>query len=101
MVAARSACYAAFHAAHALIIDRTGKVAKSHSGVRSEFGRLSQNTPGLDRTFSTFLAKVYGYKEINDYRVGEGVTVSEAQAHDAIEQATRLVDRIAQILAQS
>jgi uncharacterized protein (UPF0332 family) len=33
-VAARTAYYAAFHAAEAFIIDRTGKVVKTHSGVR-------------------------------------------------------------------
>ena len=34
---ARSAYYAAFHAAQAFIIDRTGKIAKTHSGVRRNF----------------------------------------------------------------
>jgi uncharacterized protein (UPF0332 family) len=43
MVAARSAYYAAFHAAEALIVERTGKIAKSHSGVRSEFARLAKD----------------------------------------------------------
>ena len=38
--AARSAYYSAFHAAEALIVERTAKVAKSHSGVRTEFARL-------------------------------------------------------------
>ena len=41
-VAARSAYYAAFHAAEAFIFERTGKVAKTHSGVRSEFARLDK-----------------------------------------------------------
>ncbi len=33
-VAARTAYYAAFHAAEAFIIESTGKVVKTHSGVR-------------------------------------------------------------------
>jgi uncharacterized protein (UPF0332 family) len=33
-VAARSTYYAAFHAAEAFIIERTGKVPKTHNGVR-------------------------------------------------------------------
>jgi hypothetical protein len=57
---------------------------KSHSGVRSEFSRLAKETPRLDRTYSTILAKAYSYKEIGDYRVGQGATVSEAEASEAI-----------------
>jgi uncharacterized protein (UPF0332 family) len=38
-IAARSAYYAAFNAAEALIVERTGKIAKTHSGVRAEFAR--------------------------------------------------------------
>ena len=97
-IAARSAYYAAFHAAEAFIIERTGKVAKSHSGVRSEFGRLAKDTPALDKTYSTFLAKAYSYKEIGDYRVDQGAVVTDTEANDAIEMATRFVDRIAALL---
>ena len=42
-VAARSAYYAAFHAAEALIVEKIGKIAKSHSGVRTEFARLAKD----------------------------------------------------------
>jgi uncharacterized protein (UPF0332 family) len=97
-IAARSAYFAAFHAAEAFIIERTGKIAKSHSGVRSEFGRLVKDTASLDRTLSTFLAKAYSYKEIGDYRVGQGATVSEIEANDAIEAAERFIDRITAVL---
>jgi uncharacterized protein (UPF0332 family) len=34
-VAARSAYYAAFHAAEAYIVAKTGRVARTHSGVRA------------------------------------------------------------------
>lgn len=47
--AARSAYYAAFHAAEALIVARTGKIAKTHSGVRTEFAPLSKEIPTIDR----------------------------------------------------
>jgi uncharacterized protein (UPF0332 family) len=97
-IAARSAYYAAFHAAEALIIESTGKVAKSHSGVRSEFGRLAKQTSTLDREHSVFLAKAYSYKEISDYRVGQNATISEAEASEAIESATRFVERITTLL---
>jgi uncharacterized protein (UPF0332 family) len=74
-------------------------VTKSHSGVRSEFGRLAKDTPSLDKTFSTFLEKAYGYKEIGDYRVDQGATVSDTEANDAIEAASCFVDRIAALVA--
>ena len=35
--AGRAAYLAAFHAAQAIIFDRTGKVVKTHRGVQSEF----------------------------------------------------------------
>jgi uncharacterized protein (UPF0332 family) len=43
--AARAAYLAGFHAAQALISERTGRVAKSHSGVRSAFARLVRDDP--------------------------------------------------------
>ena len=46
-VAGRSASYAAFHTAEALIIERTGKVAVSHKGVRVEFARLAKDEPAI------------------------------------------------------
>jgi uncharacterized protein (UPF0332 family) len=55
-VAARSAYYAAFHAAEAFIIERTGEVAKTHTGVRAEFARLLKDTLVTERQLLTFLA---------------------------------------------
>lgn len=56
-VAARCAYYAAFHAAEAFIFENTGRVGKTHSGVRAEFARLAKATPQVDRAFPKFLAK--------------------------------------------
>ena len=91
-VAARTAYYAAFHAAEAFIIDRTGKVVKTHSGVRSEFARLAKDTPGIDLKFTIFLAKAYMYKEIGDYGVGLDAGVSLDAAHDAIVMAEQFIE---------
>lgn len=57
--AGRAAYLAAYHAAQAFIFERTGKIAKTHSGVRSEFSRLAKNEPGIERRFLTFLAQAY------------------------------------------
>jgi len=43
--AGRNAYLAAFHAAQAFIFEQTGKIAKTHSGVRSEFARLAEEAP--------------------------------------------------------
>jgi uncharacterized protein (UPF0332 family) len=97
-VAARSAYYAAFHAAEALIIERTGKVAKTHSGVRSELARLLKDTPGGEKAMLTFLAQGYKYKEIGDYGVGRGAVVTDEEANDAIDNAARFFERVTALL---
>jgi uncharacterized protein (UPF0332 family) len=42
-IAAREAYLAVFHAAKSYIFEQTGKVARTHRGVRSEFTRLSRS----------------------------------------------------------
>ena len=97
-VAARSAYYAAFHASQALIIERTGKVAKTHSGVRTEFARLLKDTPGAERALLTFLAQAYKYKEIGDYGVGRRAVVTDEEAKDAIDNAAHFLERVTTLL---
>jgi uncharacterized protein (UPF0332 family) len=97
-VAARSAYYAAFHAAKALIIERTGKVVKTHSGVRTEFARLMKDGPGGERAMLTFLAQGYKYKEIGDYAVGRGAVVTDEEANDAIDNAAHFLERVTALL---
>ncbi len=97
-VAARCAYYAAFHASEAFIVENTGKIAKTHSGVRAEFARLAKDMPEIDKSFPKFLAKAYLYKEISDYGVGPGAGVTMADANDAITNATQFVDAMAALL---
>ena len=96
--AGRAAYLAVYHAAQAFIFDATGKVAKSHSGVRSEFARLARTEPRIERSFPTFLARAYSLKENADYAIGHKAGITIAEAEQAIEIATRFVDRIAQII---
>jgi uncharacterized protein (UPF0332 family) len=98
-VAGRTAYLAAYHAAQALIFDRTGKVTKSHRGARSEFARLAKEDPRIDRAFTTFLARAYNLKEIADYGAGHSAGVTAAQAEQAIETAARLIDCISNLLS--
>jgi len=96
--AARAAYLAGFHAAQAIIFERTARVAKSHSGLRTAFARLAKDDPGIDRTFTRFLARAYKFKEIADYGIGPQAVVTAAEAQEMIDLATRFVDRMAEIL---
>lgn len=75
------------------------RAAKSHSGLRATFARLAKDDPGIDRTFTRFLARAYKFKEIADYGIGPQAVVTAAKAQEMIDLATRFVDRIVQILA--
>jgi uncharacterized protein (UPF0332 family) len=75
--AARAAYLAGFHAAQALISERTGRIAKSHSGVRSTFARLVKDDPQVDRALARFLGRAYRFKEIADYGTGPQAVVTD------------------------
>jgi uncharacterized protein (UPF0332 family) len=97
-VAARSAYYAAFHAAEGLIFEKTGKVAKTHSGVRSEFARLARQSPKIGKTHAAFLAEAYKFKEISDYSVDRDQRMTTEEAALAIANAERFVAAIVTLL---
>lgn len=44
-IAGREAYLAAFHAAEALLYKRTGKLAKTHRGLRAQFARIAKDEP--------------------------------------------------------
>jgi uncharacterized protein (UPF0332 family) len=97
--AGRAAYLAAYQAAQALIFERTGKAAKSHNGVRSEFARLAREEPRIDRRFVAFLARAYNLKATADYAIGDDVSVSLSEAKLAIESAAEFVENISRLLA--
>lgn len=97
--AGRNAYLAVFHAAQALIFERTGKVAKTHSGVRSEFARIAKSESRIDARFASVLAHTYILKEIADYETGPDAVVPLERAMLAVDEAERFVDGIAQAIA--
>lgn len=99
--AGRAAYLAAYHAAQAFIFDRTGKIAKTHSGVRSEFSRLAKNEPSIDRRFLAFLAQVYTLKETADYGMGPSAKVPPARAAAAIETTACFIEVVAGLLGEN
>ncbi len=98
-VAARCAYYTAFHAAEALIFERTGRVGKTHSGVRSEFARLARDEPRIAPDARAFLARAYEFKEVSDYGLDLDPGVTMEQAEWAIHSASELISVVEGILA--
>jgi uncharacterized protein (UPF0332 family) len=96
--AGRTAYLAGFHAAQALISDRTGRAVKTHSGVRTEFHRLIRGDTRFDDTLRDFLGSTYNLKAIADYETGPGSDVSPERAAQAIEAAMLLVAKVAEML---
>ena len=96
--AGRAAYLAGFHAAQALLQERSGRTPKTHGGVQSEFARLAQHEPLLKLDGRRFLGRSYNFKAIADYETGD-VTVTREQALDAIEQAHAFVAVIADLLS--
>lgn len=98
-IAAREVYTAVLHAAEAYIFEQTGKVAKTHRGVRGEFARLTKEDPRVDREFVTFLATAYQFKAQADYAIGSRARPITAQeAASAIGTARQFIDLIAWLL---
>ena len=99
-IAGREAYLAAFHAAQALIYERTGKLAKTHRGVRSQFARLMKEEPGLQGISIEVLSRGYEVKSRVDYGVGTTAHVSARTAEAIIDEAAAFIDALARLLSQ-
>lgn len=99
--AARNAYLPAFHAAQALIAERTGKDAKTHKGVHVIFARLTKDEPRIDVELRRFLPQSFNIKTVADYELGSDAVIPTEQAAAAIETATRFVACIATHLWRS
>lgn len=98
-IAGREAYLAAYHAAEALLYERTSKIAKTHRGLRAQFARLAKDEPRIDHTVAEFLGRGYELKSLADYGTGAEADISVATATAAIATATRFVECIASLLA--
>ncbi|HEX4159718.1 MAG TPA: HEPN domain-containing protein [Rhizomicrobium sp.] len=92
--AGREAYLAGFHAAQALLFERTGKSAKTHKGVQAEFLRLTRGAGHLDDGLRSFLSTAYNLKSIADYETGTGSSVSPERASAAVAEAGRFAASI-------
>ena len=77
---------------------RTGRIAKTHRGLRTQFTRLTQAEPRIDPAFVRFLVDAYEIKSVADYGAEPQATVSMADAHETIETAGGMIDCITILL---
>ena len=89
----------AFHASQALVVERTGREAKTHRGVRSEFLRLTRDDAAFSSELRAFLSRGYELKTIADYATGQNAIVSDSEAAAAIEIAERFLAAVSALIA--
>ena len=99
--AGRNAYLAGFHAAQALIFERTGKAAKTHQGVQVEFNRLGKDDPRIDNHLRPFLSQAYILKAVADYETGPDSVIPPKRSAAAIETATQFIDCIVDLIGES
>ncbi len=99
--AGRNAYLAEYHAASAFIFTRTGRVAKTHNGVQTEFLRLTKDDPRLAPELRISLSQSYNLKSLADYETGPDAEVSPERAAAAVEAAQRFVLRMTELIAAS
>ncbi len=96
--AGRAAYLAGLHAAHAVIVERTGRIIKRHRGVRNESRRLVKDEPRFDPELQAFLGRAYNLKAIADYETGADSHVPSELARASIDTARRFVEAVAAML---
>jgi uncharacterized protein (UPF0332 family) len=99
-IAAREAYVAALHAARAVIFERTGRVAKTHTGTHTEIGRLARSDPRIDSQFAPFLKAAFDAKINSDYGEGRAVATTIEDARAFVATATRLVTHAEWLLSE-
>ena|SRR5689334_12878681 len=96
--AGRASYLAAFHAAQALIFERTGHVARFHADVQAQFGRLVRHEPDRAAGLPLFLGRAYNLKVMTDDAAEPGAGITPDHAAWIVEQAGRFVEFMARSL---
>lgn len=97
--AGRTAYLAGFHAAQALIFEKTNRVFKKHGTVQGEFGRLVKDDPRVETDLRAFVGRAYNFKAIADYETGPDSHVSADSARGAVRTARRFVECVTRLIA--
>jgi len=96
--AGREAYLAGFHAAQALIFERTGRSARTHKGVQAEFQRLTQGDARFNAELRSFLSTAYNLKSIADYEAGPASPVNSERAAAAVAEAGHFVAHVQSLI---
>lgn len=96
--AGRAAYLAPFHAAQALISERTGRSVKTHRGVNTEWHRLVKDDTRVDDELRSFLGFAYNLKAIADYETGPSSEVSTELAAEAVATSKRFVTQMVEMI---
>ena len=96
----RLAYYAMYHAAHALVVERGFKPAKTHRGLRQLFARTAQTESSTVQSLVGPLTSNYRLKWLADYDT-TGAIVDEAVARAALADATSFVATIRAVVSMS
>lgn len=100
-VAAREAYLVVLGAAQALLFERTGRIVKTHSGVRTQVALLARDDPALDPTLAVFLARACDFKEVADYGGTRRGPITAEEAEWAVTTAQQLLHHVAVLLGDT
>lgn len=99
-VIGREAYLAAYHAACAYILARTGTPTRTHSGARTQLALLARSEPRIDKAFRRLLDEGYAMKSLADYGHAARGPVSKEEALAAIRTAEAMIATIAALVAE-
>ena len=85
--ASRAAYMAGFHAAHALVFEKTGRTPKTHSGLQGMFYQVAHDNPAFTVEHLRFLNVGYNLKSEADYDIGPEAIVSMDEAAEAVRMS--------------
>ena len=100
-VAAREAYLVVLGVAQALLFERTGRIVKTHSGVRTQVELLARDDPTLDPSLAVFLARAYDFKEVADYGGTRRGPITAEEADWAVATAGQLLHHVADRLGDT
>lgn len=82
------------------VFERTANPAKTHSGVRSQFARLTKDEPSFDSELRAFLGRAFNMKAAADYETSAATRVTKTQAAAAIQSATSFVECVSLLITR-
>ncbi len=99
--AGRAAYLAGFHAAQALIFERTGRSAKNSQGRSNSIRCSGESRAELRCRTARFLPKAYNLKAVADYETGPDSHLQPGLAETAITIAQRFIDAVSSLIPAS